>query len=69
MLEIEVTTTCKPQHLFVVRIESVLEQPKANDEIVCGVCHRKTKIRAVGVPGRIRENKPDAAGQKSLFEE
>lgn len=67
MLEIEIVG--EDNHIFVVHIESVLNTPVRGQEIKCGVCGDTVVIRSVGVPGRIREPKPTAKGQKKLFEE
>lgn len=70
MLEIEITTECNPQHLFMLHIESVLAAPKPKDQIVCQVCKNKTHIRRVGVPGRIPDSTvPRSSDQTELFKE
>lgn len=69
MLEVEVITDCKGQHLFVVHIDSVLEPPVVGEKIKCKVCGKEdARIRTVGVAGRIRKgDTPQSGGQTNIF--
>jgi len=67
MLEVEIATECN--HIFVKRIESVLNPPTKGDPIKCQVCRRDTTIRTAGIPGRVREPKPTPGNQTQLPKE
>jgi hypothetical protein len=70
MLEIEITTECNPQHLFMLHIESVLAAPEKGQKITCQVCRNETKVRRVGVPGRLPTSDiPRSKDQNELFKE
>lgn len=73
--EIEIAT--EDNHIFVMRIDSVLEAPVKGKPIVCKAiiegreCGKHTKVRRVGIPSRVRDEGeiPHSDNQENLFKE